>query len=119
MTNTVDRFYAALRVLTGEGSVKQRLIRAYADNLDDLDVSELPDELQERFAETHQRVHSVPPLNGEGAVRASVRKMSAQDASDCAHALLSIYAGMLESPGEAAASAGESPAPFLVKSASG
>lgn len=123
MTNTVDRFFAAVSILTGEGSVKQRLIRAYRENLDNVDAEELPEDLRERFVETSKRVHSVAPLNGEGRVCASVRKMSAQDASDCAKELLLIYTGMLGAHGDANGTDEEADpttpaAPFLVKSAS-
>ena len=37
-------------------------------------------------------MHCVTPLNGEGPIRASVRKMSAVEASECAVSVVSLYA---------------------------
>ena len=36
MTDHLDRFHAALTVLAGHGHIKQRLIRAFEDNLVDI-----------------------------------------------------------------------------------
>jgi hypothetical protein len=40
-------------------------------------------------------MHREAPLNGEGSVCASVRKMSPVEAGDCAIAILSVYREML------------------------
>jgi len=63
-------------------------------------------------------------LKGEGAIRASVRKMSAREASACAITILSLYSDMLQLSDGAQASLplnGEESQvvpPFLVKSVS-
>ena len=49
MTYHVDRFYAAVSVLAGDGHIKQRLIKAYRDNLDDIVEADLPRELKRSF----------------------------------------------------------------------
>jgi hypothetical protein len=36
-------------------------------------------------------MHRVAPLNGEGPICASVRKMSVHEASDCAISVVSLY----------------------------
>ena len=95
MTYHVDRLYAAVSVLAGDGHVKQRLMKAYRDNLDDIAEEELPREMQRSFRELRSRLHSVAPLNGEGSVCASVRKMSVKDASECAVAIVDLYGDML------------------------
>lgn len=95
MTYHVDRLHAAVSVLAGDGHVKQRLIRAYRDNLDDMTEEELPRELRQSFRELRSRLHSVAPLNGEGPVCASVRKMSIKDASECAVAVVDLYGDLL------------------------
>ena len=41
MTDHVDRFHAALLVLAGHGHVKQRLIKAFEENLADIQEDEL------------------------------------------------------------------------------
>ena len=81
MTNHVDRFHAALTILAGHGHIKQRLMKAYEDYLDDIDEEELPIATKQAFADLRRSVHCVSPLNGESAVCASVRKMSPEDAS--------------------------------------
>ena len=95
MTYHVDRLYAAVSVLAGDGHVKQRLIKAYRDNLDDIAEEELPRELRQPFRELRSRLYCVAPLNGEGPVCASVRKMSVKEASDCAQAVVQLYGDMM------------------------
>ena len=91
MTHNVDRFFAAVSVLAGDGHIKQRLIKAYQNHLLDIEDHELPIALREPFAELRRRMHRVQPLNGEGPIRASVRKMSAVEASDCAVQMVTLY----------------------------
>ena len=95
MTYHVDRLYAAVSVLAGDGHVKHRLMKAYQENLDDIAEDDLPRGLQQRFRELRLRMHSVTPLNGEGPVCASVRKMSVSDASQCAIAVVGLYGEMI------------------------
>ena len=40
-------------------------------------------------------MHSVKPLNGEGPIRASVRKMSLVEASLCATSIVILYGDMI------------------------
>ena len=123
MTYHVDRLYAAVSVLAGDGHVKQRLIKAYRDNLDDITEDELPRELRQSFRELRSRLHSVAPLNGEGPVCASVRTMSVRDASECAVAVVDLYgevlrlAENLQDPLPLQDDVAQIP-PFLVKSVS-
>ena len=95
MTYHVDRFYAAVSVLAGDGHIKQRLIRAYRENLDDIIEDDLPRELQKSFCDLRSRLHCVAPLNGEGPVCASVRKMSVSEASECAIAVVTLYGDII------------------------
>ena len=123
MTYHVDRFYAAVSVLAGDGHIKQRLIKAYRDNLDDIVEDDLPRELKQSFRELRDRLHCVSPLNGEGPVCASVRKMSVRDASECAAAVVGLYGDIirqaenLQDPLPLQDDADKVP-PFLVKSVS-
>ena len=123
MTYHVDRFYAAVSVLAGDGHIKQRLMRAYQDNLGDLADSDLPSDLKKTFRELRARLHCVAPLNGEGPVCASVRKMSVNEASECAAQIVALYgevirqAENLQDPLPLHEEAEKVP-PFLVKSVS-
>ena len=91
MTDHVDRFHAALTVLAGHGHIKQRLIKAYEDYLVDIHEDELPVSLKQAFADLRQDMHRVSPLNGEGPICASVRKMSLTEASDCAGRIVTLF----------------------------
>ena len=91
MTNHVERFHAALTVLAGHGHIKQRLIKAYEENLVEISEDELPVVMQQAFADLRSQMHNVTPLNGEGAICASVRKMSFTEASDCAGLVVTMF----------------------------
>jgi len=122
MTNHVDRFYAALTVLAGNGHIKQRLIKAYEEHLDGIDEDELPVAIKQRFTDFRQSMQRVSPLHGESAVCASVRKMSPEDASECASHVVAFYGELSRLPDENPVALpigdGETPRvpPFLIKS---
>ncbi len=94
MTNHVERFHAALTVLAGHGHIKQRLLKAYEENLAGINEDELPVSLRQSFAELRRQMHGVEPLNGEGAICASVRKMSFDEASECAASVVTLFGGI-------------------------
>ena len=122
MTDHVLRFQAALTVLAGHGHIKQRLIRAYEENLDGIDADELPVATKQAFADFRQSMHRVTPLHGESAVCASVRKMSPEDASECASQVVALFGELArqrqDDPAALPIDDGEPPRvpPFLVKS---
>lgn len=91
MTDHVDRFHAALLVLAGHGHIKQRLIKAFEENLAELHEDELPVAMKQSFSDLRHDMHRVAPLNGEGPICASVRKMSLDEASDCAGRIVTMF----------------------------
>ncbi len=91
MTDPVNRFYAAIAVLAGHGHIKQRLIRAYEENLDAIDEDELPVSVRQAYSDLRQSMYRVAPLKGESPISASVRKMSPTDASDCASQVVELF----------------------------
>jgi hypothetical protein len=121
MSYHVDRFFAAVSVLAAHGHIKQRLIKAYEEHLAEIDEDELPDAARTSFVELRQRMQRVAPANGEGHICASVRKMSVDEASECAVMVVAVYSQIaMASEGELPALAldsGERPGvpPFLVK----
>lgn len=122
MSYHVDRFYAAVSVLASHGHIKQRLMRAYEEELDSICEDELPAAVREAFVELQRTMHRVAPLNGEGPICASVRKMSAEEAGECAVSVVALYRAMLRhSDNEESSLPGDSGErktvpPFLVKS---
>ncbi len=91
MIDHLDRFHAALTVLAGHGHIKQRLIKAYEENLVEIHEDELPIAMKQSFADLRTEMHRVTPLNGEGPICASVRKMSLTEASECAARIVTLY----------------------------
>ena len=91
MKNHVDRFHAALTVLAGHGHIKQRLMKAFEENLVNINDDEIPIALRQSFADLRHQMYSVTPLNGEGSICASVRKMSLTEASECAASVVDLY----------------------------
>lgn len=95
MPHHVDRFGTALTVLAGHGHIKNRLIQAFEDNLRDIDDASLPRPVSQAFTRLRDRMTAVAPLNGEGPICASVRKMSIVEADECARILVDIYGDLL------------------------
>jgi len=91
MSYHVEHFYAAVSVLTGDGHIKQRLIKAYEENLVEINEDELPIAVKQPFSDLKHQMNRVTPLNGEGAICASVRKMSVNEAADCAVSVLALF----------------------------
>ncbi len=91
MTNHVDRFHAALTVLAGHGHIKQRLIKAYEDNLVDISEDDIPPAAKQSFSDLRRQMRNVIPSNGEGPICATVRKMSLTEASECAASMVTLY----------------------------
>ena len=122
MTDHVDRFHAALTVLAGHGHIKQRLIKAYEENLAELHEDELPIALKQPFADLRHQMQKVAPSNGEGPICASVRKMSCDEASLCASSLVNLYGDLIRMGNDSQGSLPLNDAdetrvpPFLVKS---
>jgi hypothetical protein len=73
---------------------------AYEDYLDAIDEDEVPQDRRNAFVDVQKAMHRFAPLNGEGSVCASVRKMSPVEAGDCAIAILSVYREMLRDGGD-------------------
>ncbi len=95
MSNHVNRFHTAVSVLAGHGHIKQRLIQAFEDNLAHIDDDTMPIPVRESFAELNGLMKQVEPLNGEGPICSSVRKMSIEEADQCARRILDLYGDML------------------------
>lgn len=91
MSPLTKHFHEAVLALAGHAPIKQRLVCAYNEHLSGVHDEDLPRRMLERFSSLRRRLHSVTPLNGEGPVRASVRKMSAPEAADCARIIVALY----------------------------
>jgi hypothetical protein len=95
MSQLTERFADAVRTLVCDGAVKVRLIRAFTDQLKDLDQSDFPAGLRRKFAELYAALTRVDPVGNDDRVRASVQKMSAVEAGHYANAIVQLYAELL------------------------
>ena len=100
MSHHLECFRAALSVLAGHGHIKQRLIEAFDENLQDIDAATLPLTIRESFADLRLKLNQVAPLNGEGPICASVRKMSIEEADACGRQLAALYADVVRAAGD-------------------
>ena len=91
MSPLKNKLHAAVVALTGTGNVKNRLCTAWVDHLADLPDSDLPDTLRDVFESLRARLHTERPVNGEDAVVATIRKMSADDAGRCAEHVVHLF----------------------------
>jgi len=122
MSNHLDRFHAAVYALAGHGNIKQRLIVAFEDHLANIESDEVPIAVKQSFADLRKMMSGVEPLNGEGRIRATVRKMSVMEADECAQKMIDLYTDIIRYEDQAQESLplriGDQPLlpPFLVKS---
>jgi len=94
MVNTWECFHSAALELVRSTPIKQRLVAAYRRHLALLPEDQLPSEARESFNQVLRCLRGVQPLPGEDAVAASVRKMSNQEADECAGLIVEIFGVM-------------------------
>lgn len=95
-----DRFHRATLSLARSGSIKDRLADAYRKHLAEVREEELPREMREEFrAVSRTLTRERPMLRGEDAVRATIRKMSNDEADHIACCVVRIFCAL---PHEAA-----------------
>jgi hypothetical protein len=94
MISAWECFHFATLELVRSAPIKQRLICAYRRHLASLLKDQLPGEVREYFDQVMRYLQGVQPLRGEDAVAASVRKMSIQEADDCAALIVEIFGCM-------------------------
>jgi hypothetical protein len=92
MAQAIDLLQSAALTLVRPGSVKDRLVAAYREHLSAVDSHELPNELHEQFDTlTRQLCRERPLYRGEDAVHATVRKMSNEEATEVAAAIVRMF----------------------------
>ncbi len=91
MSSAWECLHSATLELVRSTPIKQRLVCAYRRYLTNLREDALPLEVREPFRQVMSSLRGVQPLRGEDAVVASVRKMSNQEADDCAALIVEIF----------------------------
>jgi len=90
-----ERFQGATLSLARSGSIKDRLDEAYRNFLADVDEEELPREIRDEFREVSCILRRERPmLRGEDAVRATIRKLSNEEADRIACSLVMMFAAI-------------------------
>ena len=78
--------------LAGSAPIKERLTDAFRNHLALIEEGELPSELREEFRTLHHEVTREPPLlRGEDALRATVRKLSCEEAEAIACRVVHLF----------------------------
>jgi hypothetical protein len=91
MITAWECFHFATLELVRSTPIKQRLVCAYRRYLASLPEDQLPSEVREYFGQVMRCLRGVQPLRGEDAVAAPVRKMSNQEADECAAMIVEIF----------------------------
>jgi hypothetical protein len=91
MISAWECFHFATLELVRSTPIKQRLVCAYRRFLASLPAEDVPSEVRDSYAQVMRSLSGVQPLRGEDAVAASVRKMSNQEADECAAQIVEIF----------------------------
>lgn len=102
MDSILDHLQRATLCLSQEGSIKDRLAEAYASHLVSLDADDLPENLRSDFDTLCSAMRRERPLPRESVIRASVRKMSGQEARNYAALVVRMFAAVARSEAVAA-----------------
>jgi hypothetical protein len=94
MTRVYDRLESATLLLTRSGAIKDRLNDAWRQHLATLEPDDVPREWRLQFLELSAAMQRERPLRGEDAVRATVRKMSNEDAERHAALIVRMFCRM-------------------------
>ena len=94
MSTAWEQLEGAALSLARSGPIKDRLADAYRNHLALVNANELPAALRAEFHACHDALTREPPLRGEDAVRATVRKMSGQEADAVACCVVRLFAAM-------------------------
>ncbi len=93
MNTTFERFQGATLSLARSAHIKERLTDAFRNHLAHIAEDELPSELREEFDALSQELTREPPLlRGEDSFRATVRKMSCDEAEAIACRVVRLFA---------------------------
>jgi hypothetical protein len=121
MVDLSARLQAATLSLAGPGHIKDRLLDAYSRHLNDIEETDLPGEYAIEFAQMIHALHRSPALPGDDVIKASVRKLSNEEACRYAELVVRLY-GLLAGRHHALAPRNLRPVPlvkFLAAEASG
>ena len=94
MSRVYDRLESATLLLARAGAIKDRLSSAWRQCLSHIEPDDVPRELRLQFLELGAAMQRERPLRGEDAVRATIRKMSNEEAERHAALIVRLFCRM-------------------------
>ena len=94
MSRIYDRLESATMQFARSGAIKERLESAWRHHLAHLDPDDVPREIRLQFLELSSSIQRERPLRGEDAVRATIRKMSCEEAERHASQIVRMFCRM-------------------------
>jgi len=91
MSRVYDRLESATLLLTRSGAIKERLEAAWRQCLTNIEADDVPREARLQFLELAAQIQRERPLRGEDAVRATIRKMSNEEAERHAGVIVRMF----------------------------
>jgi hypothetical protein len=91
MSRIYDRLESATMQFARSGAIKERLESAWRQYLAPLDPDDVPREIRLQFLELATSMQRERPLRGEDAVRATIRKMSSDEAEKHASLIVRMF----------------------------
>ena len=91
MSRVYDRLESATLHFARSGAIKDRLEGAWRQCLANIEADDVPRELRLQFLELCSTMQRERPLRGEDAVRATIRKMSNEDAERQAALIVRMF----------------------------
>lgn len=95
MNTAWQQLEAAALTLARSGPIKDRLADAYRNHLALVTAEDLPEGLRAELRACHAAFTREPPLRGEDAGRATVRKLSGTEAEELACSVVRLFAAMV------------------------
>ena len=94
MTRVYDRLESATLHLARSGVIKERLEGAWRKWLNNIDADDVPREIRLQFMELSSRMQRERPLRGEDALKATIRKMSNEEAEEQSTVIVRMFCRM-------------------------
>ena len=91
MSRIYDRLESATLQFARSGAIKERLEGAWRQYLQHLEPDDVPREIRLQFLELSSSIQRERPLRGEDAVRATIRKMSNDEAEKHASLIVRMF----------------------------
>jgi hypothetical protein len=98
MSRIYDRLETATFLLTGSRALKDRLDSAWRECLAKFEPDDMPRDIRLMFIELATAMTRERPLRGEDAVRATIRKMSLDEAERQAALIVRMFCRMTRQP---------------------